>query len=280
MWGRWRLPVRSRGRRSRATPARGARERPRPDRVARPEGPPGRSPWAPPPAGVPGGAGEPVAQSGIDRQDALEVARWLRSPSHGDKVEEPDQEPRSALAPLAPDVAEATEPGHEAIVADPEGSPLGPRRMPVASTTRTPGWPSAKRAYHSSTSRVTKPSAVWCQGTVAEPSSARLPPSPRGTGGARTSAFAAPGLASASARGAGRGAHGRWRRGRRGRRKAHDPRILRPGWRPGAGSRAPRRAARGWPKAAAAPRTTVGQAADRVTGSRDPSIVQGPAMVR
>ena len=280
MWGRWRLPVRSRGRRSRATPARGARERPRPDRVARPEGPPGRSPWAPPPAGVPGGAGEPVAQSGIDRQDALEVARWLRSPSHGDKVEEPDQEPRSALAPLAPDVAEATEPGPEAIVADPERGPLGASRMPVASTTRTPAgpWRSGRtaRAPRGSRSRPRSGArAPW-----PEPSSARLAPSPRGTGGARTSAFAAPGLASASARGAGRGAHGRWRRGRRGRRKAHDPRILRPGWRPGAGSRAPRRAARGWPKAAAAPRTTVGQAADRVTGSRDPSIVQGPAMVR
>ena len=33
--------------------------------------------------------------------------------------------------------------------------PLGTSRMPVASTTSTPGWPSAKRAYHSSTSGVT-----------------------------------------------------------------------------------------------------------------------------
>src|SRR5262249_34423688 len=45
--------------------------------------------------------------------------------------------------------------------------PLAMSRMPVASTTRTPGWPSANRAYHSRTSGVTKPSAVARQGTIA-----------------------------------------------------------------------------------------------------------------
>src|SRR5438093_763384 len=38
--------------------------------------------------------------------------------------------------------------------------PLAMSRMPVASTTRTPGRPSAKRAYQSRTSGVTKPSSV------------------------------------------------------------------------------------------------------------------------
>src|SRR3989442_1609109 len=37
--------------------------------------------------------------------------------------------------------------------------PLGMSRMPVASTTRTPGWPSANRAYQSRTSCVTNPSS-------------------------------------------------------------------------------------------------------------------------
>ncbi len=39
--------------------------------------------------------------------------------------------------------------------------------MPVASTTITPGSPSAKRPYQSSTSGVTKPSSVARQGTIA-----------------------------------------------------------------------------------------------------------------
>src|SRR5437867_2138965 len=45
--------------------------------------------------------------------------------------------------------------------------PLGISRMPVASTTRTPGSPSAKRAYQASTSSVTNPSSVARQGTIA-----------------------------------------------------------------------------------------------------------------
>src|SRR5580658_7883932 len=40
-------------------------------------------------------------------------------------------------------------------------------RMPVASTTRTPGAPRAKRSYQASTSGVTKPSSVARQGTIA-----------------------------------------------------------------------------------------------------------------
>ena len=45
--------------------------------------------------------------------------------------------------------------------------PLATSRMPVASTTSTPGRPSAKRAYHASTSSVTKPSSVARHGTIA-----------------------------------------------------------------------------------------------------------------
>ena len=45
--------------------------------------------------------------------------------------------------------------------------PLGTSRMPVASTTRAPGWPSAKRPYQSSTSRVTAPSSLARHGTMA-----------------------------------------------------------------------------------------------------------------
>jgi len=45
--------------------------------------------------------------------------------------------------------------------------PLAMSRMPVASTTSTPGWPSANRAYHSRTSGVTKPSSVARHGTIA-----------------------------------------------------------------------------------------------------------------
>ena len=45
--------------------------------------------------------------------------------------------------------------------------PLATSRMPVASTTSTPGWPSAKRAYHSRTSGVTTPSSVARHGTMA-----------------------------------------------------------------------------------------------------------------
>jgi len=39
--------------------------------------------------------------------------------------------------------------------------------MPVASTTMTPGLPSAKRRYQSITSGVTKPSSVARHGTIA-----------------------------------------------------------------------------------------------------------------
>jgi hypothetical protein len=45
--------------------------------------------------------------------------------------------------------------------------PLGTSRMPVASTTSTPGAPSAKRPYQSSTCCVTKPSSVARHGTIA-----------------------------------------------------------------------------------------------------------------
>ena len=45
--------------------------------------------------------------------------------------------------------------------------PLGTSRIPVASTTSTPGRPSAKRWYQSSTSSVTSPSSVARQGTIA-----------------------------------------------------------------------------------------------------------------
>src|SRR5258708_4743687 len=45
--------------------------------------------------------------------------------------------------------------------------PLGTSRMPVASTTRTPGRPAAKRAYQSRSAAVTSPSAVARQGTIA-----------------------------------------------------------------------------------------------------------------
>ena len=40
-------------------------------------------------------------------------------------------------------------------------------RIPVASTTSTPGRPSANRRYQSITSRVTKPSPVARHGTIA-----------------------------------------------------------------------------------------------------------------
>jgi len=45
--------------------------------------------------------------------------------------------------------------------------PLATSRMPVASTTSTPGRPSAKRPYQSITSGVAKPSSVARQGTIA-----------------------------------------------------------------------------------------------------------------
>jgi hypothetical protein len=45
--------------------------------------------------------------------------------------------------------------------------PLGTSRIPVASTTSTPGSPRAKRAYQSRTSGVTTPSLVARQGTIA-----------------------------------------------------------------------------------------------------------------
>jgi hypothetical protein len=45
--------------------------------------------------------------------------------------------------------------------------PLGTSRIPVASTTIAPGRPLAKRAYHSTTASVTKPSSVARQGTMA-----------------------------------------------------------------------------------------------------------------
>ena len=40
-------------------------------------------------------------------------------------------------------------------------------RTPVASTTKTPGRPAAKRRYQSRTSGVTRPSSVARQGTIA-----------------------------------------------------------------------------------------------------------------
>ena len=45
--------------------------------------------------------------------------------------------------------------------------PDGMSRIPVASTTKTPGRPSANRRYQSITSRVTKPSSVARHGTIA-----------------------------------------------------------------------------------------------------------------
>src|SRR5262249_35357279 len=45
--------------------------------------------------------------------------------------------------------------------------PDGMSRMPVASTTSTPGLPSANRRYQSITSRVTRPSSVARHGTIA-----------------------------------------------------------------------------------------------------------------
>ena len=45
--------------------------------------------------------------------------------------------------------------------------PEGTSRMPVASTTKTPGRPSARRPYHSRISGVTKPSSVQRHGTIA-----------------------------------------------------------------------------------------------------------------
>jgi hypothetical protein len=48
-----------------------------------------------------------------------------------------------------------------------KSGPLVMSRIPVASTTRTPGCPSAKRAYQSSTSGVTSPSSVARHGTMA-----------------------------------------------------------------------------------------------------------------
>src|SRR5882672_808260 len=45
--------------------------------------------------------------------------------------------------------------------------PLGTSRIPVASTTSTPGRPSAKRRYQSSTCGVTNPSSVARHGTIA-----------------------------------------------------------------------------------------------------------------
>ena len=45
--------------------------------------------------------------------------------------------------------------------------PLGTSRIPVASTTTTPGRPRANRPYQSSTSGVAKPSSVERQGTMA-----------------------------------------------------------------------------------------------------------------
>ena len=56
--------------------------------------------------------------------------------------------------------------------------PLATSRMPVASTTSTPGCPSAKRAYHSSTSGVTRPSSVARQGTIAGTHVRSATPSP------------------------------------------------------------------------------------------------------
>ena len=45
--------------------------------------------------------------------------------------------------------------------------PLGTSRMPVASTTRTPGRPRAKRSYQARISGVTNPSSLARQGTIA-----------------------------------------------------------------------------------------------------------------
>ena len=52
-------------------------------------------------------------------------------------------------------------------IRDVPSGPLGTSRMPVASTTSTPGRPRAKRSYQSRTSGVTKPSALARQGTIA-----------------------------------------------------------------------------------------------------------------
>src|SRR5262249_41736295 len=48
-----------------------------------------------------------------------------------------------------------------------KSGPLAMSRMPVASTTRTPVWPSANLAYQSRTSGVTSPSSVARHGTMA-----------------------------------------------------------------------------------------------------------------
>ena len=63
--------------------------------------------------------------------------------------------------------ARARRPGTKRSCPMRSSGPLGMSRMPVASTTSTPGCPSAKRAYQSSTSRVTAPSEDARQGTMA-----------------------------------------------------------------------------------------------------------------
>ena len=71
----------------------------------------------------------------------------------GEEVDELDEQPRAGRrCARAPSRPAAASPGTKRSWPMRSSGPLGTSRMPVASTTITPGCPSAKRAYHSSTS--------------------------------------------------------------------------------------------------------------------------------
>ena len=127
-------------------------------------GPPG--PFAA--TGSPAQGGEPAAVLVADREEAPEELGGSRPPPDRQEVDALDQEARLAAARLA----DAPRPAAGGRERSGRGRSAGAARsatsrMPVASTTSTPGRPRAKRRYQSRTCGVTKPSSVARQGTIA-----------------------------------------------------------------------------------------------------------------
>ncbi len=115
-------------------------------------------------------AGEPQARAVLvaQHQEAPQVLLLLRPAADAEEVDDLDEEPRRRRrCARARRATSSRRPGTKRSSPMRSSGPLGTSRMPVASTTSTPGRPSAKRPYQSRIAGVTNPSSTDRQGTIA-----------------------------------------------------------------------------------------------------------------
>ena len=103
-----------------------------------------------------------------DLEEAREELLRRRAPADGQEVDELDEEPRLPAARLrAPRSTSSRRPGTKRSWPIRSSGPLGTSRMPVASTTSTPGRPRGEALVPVEHVAVTKPSSVARHGTIA-----------------------------------------------------------------------------------------------------------------